>query len=420
VLLGKTREQKLHQIFITVPYIFFNFVLALTFIHFSMIRTFIKTIFINILFGLFLLEVSGFISIHYFNLGLPPGFVLKQNTPIVQDYNSLFGVWHPQNTQTRSIGPCWNVPYSFNSVGARDKERKLISDQQRFLLLGDSFFEGFGVPINRTFHQVLEQQTGIEFMPFAASGGFGPTQMQLMYDSLASNFDHTHLIVSLFVGNDFTDDDYEFQNALNHNEKRYKPYYENNNNSYSISYHDLKLEQSSWYYKNYSALSPSQVYLGTLNNQDSFLGKINQINKDFSYGRALVSTFVKKMNTLNIEQKEQVFFSELNSKYLQKYAYVLSKIRETAKGKKVIVLLIPNYAEVSKIKNNKNYNKLSPEVTKICKTLDFKLIDLTSDTSSPYFTENINLPCDGHWSVKGHEIVAGIIKTKLKEWQYLP
>jgi hypothetical protein len=295
---------------------------------------FIKTVLINVIIWLLFLEVSGFIGIRFFHLGQPPSYVQKQYIPVVQDFNSLFGAWHPPNTQTQSVGPCWDVAYNFNTAGARDKERNLKSKNDRFLLIGDSFFEGFGVPLENTFHQVLEKQTGVEFMPFATSGGFGPTQMQLMYDSLASKFDHSHLIISLFVGNDFTDDDYEFQKALNLSEKRYKPYYEPNGSGYQLSYHDIKLSQSAWFYKNYTTQSPGQVFADVIKNSDSFAGKTNQLNKDFSYGRALVSTFVKKMNTLNLAQKEQVFFNELNAEQLKKYAFVLSKIREKAKEKK--------------------------------------------------------------------------------------
>jgi hypothetical protein len=83
-------------------------------------------------------------------------------------------------------------------------------------------------------------------------------------------------------------------------------------------------------------------------------------------------------------------------------------------------MLIPNFGELHKIKTDKGYNKLSPEIKTICKNLGINLLDLTVDINSPYFTQKINLPCDGHWSKTGNEIVAKMVKTKLEEWKYLP
>jgi hypothetical protein len=147
-----------------------------------------KFIFVNSLVFFILLEFVAFIMIQCFHNGLPPEAYLAVNETVVEDRDQTFGVWHKANSATTAIGPCWSVNYTFNSAGARDAERKLNTAKPRFLLLGDSFFEGYGVAYINRFQQILEKKTGTEFMSFASSGNFGLTQMQLLYDSLACKY----------------------------------------------------------------------------------------------------------------------------------------------------------------------------------------------------------------------------------------
>jgi lysophospholipase L1-like esterase len=381
-----------------------------------------KNIIINSLVLLVLLEVFGFVIIKYFHVGMPPNAYLYQNQPIVSDRNQTFGVWHKPNSQTTTTGPCWSVQYAFNSAGARDTQRTINANKSRFLLIGDSFFEGYGVRHEDQFQQILEQKTHTEFMSFASSGNFGLTQMQLMYDTLASKYEHNYLIISFFPFNDFNDDNYEYckTNATYNN--RYRPYYtKNQNNTYSLKYLTTKLEDSEWYYKNYKQKTKTDNFKEIINGEQSIFGKINTINKNFSFGRAIVSHLIKTLAGAKYQKQNKIkseVFEKINQEEIEKYFYVLNKIKTKTKSKKIILLTIAHPLDYINYQQTKS-NKLGVLINNYCTTNNIKTIDLLEELKTYPNLPELSLPCDGHWSAKGHQVVADILQKKLTDWGYL-
>jgi hypothetical protein len=130
------------------------------------------------------------------------------------------------------------VEFKFNSVGARDKERQ-IESPKRWIVLGDSMTEGFGIEESERFTNILEESLGWEFANFATLGDFGPLQYLLLYKHLAKQFEHHGVIVGLLPFNDFTDNDSEWwKNRGRYDQKRYRPYsiLSKDNRSYTIIY----------------------------------------------------------------------------------------------------------------------------------------------------------------------------------------
>ncbi len=64
------------------------------------------------------------------------------------------------NSRGRSVTKEWDVPYSINSLGLRDKEYPVRKDKgaYRILVIGDSFAEGYGVKAEDSFAKVLERK----------------------------------------------------------------------------------------------------------------------------------------------------------------------------------------------------------------------------------------------------------------------
>ena len=58
-----------------------------------------------------------------------------------------WGSWHKANTTDRHQSTCFDVRYASNAIGARDTEFEHVKPggQTRYVLIGDSFAEGFGV-----------------------------------------------------------------------------------------------------------------------------------------------------------------------------------------------------------------------------------------------------------------------------------
>ena len=139
------------------------------------------------------------------------------------DINPDFGVWHRPNGHFFHQGGCFNVQYTTNSYGARDVERSLHSTQPRTVVLGDSFVEGLGVADQYRLTNILEKETGREYLNFGTGGDFGPLQYALLYKTLAAKFDHNLVLVGVLPDNDFRDMDPAW--GKTHHQGRYRPYY---------------------------------------------------------------------------------------------------------------------------------------------------------------------------------------------------
>ena len=95
------------------------------------------------------------------------------------DINPAFGVWHSPNGHFIHKSGCYSVAYDTNSYGARDVERNLHSAAPRTIVLGDSMIEGIGQPDEKRLTNILEKETGEEYLNFGTGGNFGPLQYAL-------------------------------------------------------------------------------------------------------------------------------------------------------------------------------------------------------------------------------------------------
>ncbi|SOE21963.1 hypothetical protein SAMN06298216_2413 [Spirosomataceae bacterium TFI 002] len=383
----------------------------------------LKVIVANVIIFGVLLELVSFVLIHFFEKAPYPYAYVKTYPFTVADMNPTFGVWHPSNTQTKSFGPCWRVNMNFNNVGARDIDRGLNSTKKRFLLIGDSFFEGYGVQENERFQNRLETRTGNEFMSFGTSGIFGLTQMSLLYDTLASKYDHDYLIISFFPKNDFDDDDWNIAKNLDQYNKRYRPYYlKDSSGSYQLEYHVDKLEDSEWYYKN---IQLNQSLLSQLRETITFKTdiktKLNSIHKSYFFSRALLRHIVRTnalKNSQNFQTLESKVFQEVDESQFDRFKYLMNRIQAKAKGKKLILLTIAHPLDYISYEQNGN-NLLGEKLDQFCSQNNIHHIDLLESLKDYPNKAELSLPCDGHWSSKGNEVVSDILYDEIKKFGYL-
>jgi hypothetical protein len=151
-----------------------------------------------------------------------------------------WGAWGIPNTVSRHVKKCFDVEYRFNSFGARDAERTDSArlPGNRWLVLGDSFVEGFGIAASERITNGLERRLGKEFMNFGMSGSFGPLQYLLLYRRLVEKFEHDGLIVGFLASNDFSDNNvaYWTETYGAAHARRYRPYLFSDGNGRSIRY----------------------------------------------------------------------------------------------------------------------------------------------------------------------------------------
>lgn len=138
-----------------------------------------------------------------------------------------WGTWHRPNAVTRDVSTCFSAIYRANAYGARDDDRPQQSGVGRTVVLGDSFIEGWGVQAAERLTNQLETKLERPMLNFGAAYHVGPLQYEILYQQLASEFDHDQVIVALLPANDFTDNDprYWRQERQRAFQSRYRPYY---------------------------------------------------------------------------------------------------------------------------------------------------------------------------------------------------
>jgi len=349
-----------------------------------------------ILFLFVLVELTMFFFTRFKDLpfGYPPYSFKINNESFVQDINKDFGVWHKPNITFHHQRSCFNVTYYTNSYGARDPERTKQSknNQPRVVVLGDSFVEGFGVERNRRLSTLLESKTGVEHLNFGTAGNFGTTQQAILYETLAMQFDHTHVIIGMLPDNDFSDD------SLTLGKKgfsdRYRPYYVGTYPNYKIIYFKDTLNEST---PNSRIGDPIKI--------------IKSYLRSFTFSYNLLSYIKRVMPYLEENSKLYSGYFDFSEEEFLKARFSIEKIVRLANdsGKKVLLFTIPTYSDFLRAKDSAS-TPLNSRLSKLSKSIGFEYVDLLPNMklNTPAY-EDYFLPCDGHWNPYGNKIATDIL-----------
>ena len=129
--------------------------------------------------------------------------------PMVWGYDAELGWGHIAGASGRMLSPEFDVEVRINSRGLRDREYGAQKPRsvRRILVFGDSFAEGWGVPIDHSFSEKLESDSGngershiIEVLNFGVAG-FGTDQELLLFRRQGIRY-HPDDVVVLFYAND--------------------------------------------------------------------------------------------------------------------------------------------------------------------------------------------------------------------------
>ena len=122
-----------------------------------------------------MLELASFLYIKYINtnIQMPSYSFVNVNSKFWTFNDEYFGVCHHPSSTYLHKKACFTETYASNAYGMRDKERTKTADQQRVVILGDSFIEGWGNKTEDRLSNLLEAKTGKEVLNFGTSGGFG-------------------------------------------------------------------------------------------------------------------------------------------------------------------------------------------------------------------------------------------------------
>lgn len=342
----------------------------------------------SILFSLGILELGLFLGARFLNLNMDqPGYSLDSvRYRFWADMDPVFGTWHQAHSKYHLKKSCIDVQYRANSYGARDVERLRHSRENRVVVLGDSFMEGYGVPDSKRVSNLLEQKTGISYLNFATSGGFGLTQEYLLYKSLAKYFDHQTVLVGILPFNDFLDDDPDFGEKVY--STRYKPYLVGEYPDYKIVYSNSNRGGRNWL--------------------KSFL---RGYTYTFNAIERLVAVMKVKHYMPDQNKKGYSGYYDYTPAQLDRMKYALEGIQREAKGKELVVFTIPVISDFIRFQEM-GRPKLVDELSRFAEAHGFRYLDLLPEMIDGDW-DRYKLACDNHWSEFGNKVVAGILYDKL-------
>lgn len=304
------------------------------------------------------------------------------------DINPAFGAWHRPNGHFVHKSGCYSVEYDTNSYGARDVERSVHSSAPRVIALGDSMIEGVGQPADKRLTNILERDTGREYLNFGSSS-FGPLQYALMYKTMASKFDHDLVLVGVVPDNDFHDMDYAYRKA-NGRSGEYRPFYADDLSVFYSGHFNPNAGEGFWdrveaFLRAYLA----SYHVGLFIDSRLYWWRLSPYSGYHDY------------NSVDIARLEKS----------------LSDIKATADehGAKVAVFLIPHAIDFQRV-HTTGTNPLGPLAEKWGVEHGIAVKDLLPEMDAASGGDFLAYSlCDGHWSERGNDAVAKILEPWIRQ-----
>lgn len=314
----------------------------------------------------------------------------------LDDIDTVVGVWHYPNASLRHVTVDFDVTYRSNSYGAQDIERSKKSDaSRRVVVLGDSYVEGFGVSRESRFTELLEKRTGIEHLNFGCSGCFGSIQEWLLYDNLASTFDHTDIFVFMLPFNDFGDNDPKDFPA-----KRYRPYLRKTDTGFEV-YYPVTFEQRQRVFRNWGVIIK------------------NTIDNHWYLANLLRWMTRQAKQKIQPQNKESVAVVNRYDRFrdidLERLLFTYEQIVKKAGSRRVTFFTIPSKEDYYWAKKNGYNFRLVQQLNEFAKRfpnaqyIDLLPLFLAHARDHKLDFDDYNHAHDGHWSAKGHTVVAEMI-----------
>jgi hypothetical protein len=298
--------------------------------------------------------VVSLVSLELFSFG-----ATKANLLLFNDYPEIYrsrlsgfewrtmkdpwGSWHKPNATGRHRSTCFDVRYASNAIGARDTEFEHVKPggQTRYVLIGDSFAEGYGVNFDDIAQTQLEKLMGVDIYNFGSDGYFGPVQYYLIYKDLAKQFEHNGVILFFLPANDFTDNDYAFWK--NFHPTWYRPYYKKlNDGQYNIFYPEQAVPTDE--YDEYDEAEGHTVKQSLIRNLMRYTFTFNTVR-----------TIKYLWASTPVEELGYSGYFDATREQQEAALYFVEKLVQEAAPRRVMILVIPNREDMKRIRSGKSY-----------------------------------------------------------------
>tara|TARA_Y100000591_G_C21808285_1_gene686292 strand:- start:35 stop:1042 length:1008 start_codon:yes stop_codon:yes gene_type:complete len=324
-----------------------------------------KKILISLLIFIFFFEFTSMIFTKYKLLIFNeiPKYSFKETNLFDWKEKDENGIdWHKKNFRSSHSTRCFDVNYEFNNIGARDVNDYFTNDPDKsIILIGDSFAEGYGVNIDKTFAKIVEKKTGKKVLNFGISGSDPKIQIEKFIND-GSNFNFDELIYFFLPSNDYLTESKKSDDTKN-----------------SLS--GFNLIKIKYDFAN-------------------FLARFT-----YSYNFLRSAAYLLEINFSNNFENLSYFYK--NHKNVDHTFEYINKI-VSYKDVKSYIIIIPIIHDININQKNKvNYKNLYwyKEINKLANLNNSKIVDLMDFTDfkikSKYFHS-----CDGHWSDFGNRFAA--------------
>ncbi|MGE0744585.1 MAG: SGNH/GDSL hydrolase family protein [Rhodospirillales bacterium] len=306
-----------------------------------------------------------------------------------------WGAWHKPSRRDRHAGACFAVDYVSNAAGARDSEFAPAKTPglARYLLIGDSFAEGYGVAIADTVQAVIEREAGVEVYNLGASGDLGPVQYDLLYRHFAPQFDHDGVIVLFFPGNDFTDNDPAAAKWAG--STRWRPYYRREGDGgYSIFYPE-------------GAARSGQVTA----ERPGTAARIQHFLLGYTYSMNTVRTVWYLLVSAKMQNFRYAGYFDAVPEQQEAALHFLDRTVAAAAGKPVHVVVVPDARDLARLRAGAGRADLPWHAglqRMAAAHPSLRVHDLAGEFVGQEDSKMF-LSCDPHWSAAGHAVAGRAI-----------
>lgn len=343
------------------------------------------------------------------------------------------------------------VRVRYSAAGWRDLERTVDNprDAFRYVVLGDSFMEGYSVDLEASFHRRIEalaRRDRIEAEAINLSaGGYGTLQEYLVFRDVGRGFAPDIVLLAFYLGNDVRNNSLALESRLGKNSIKAKsrPFLDPSDTStWRVTqvdydgawqrYRAAKAKQDSWLKraKNRSALVQATV---AAMGSDPAAQRPRRRSRGDSAGRRAAD--VERQLARNFALYG-VNYCQEPAEYSQAWtttSRILARLRDEVQGagSRLVVFTVPALHEVSEeaLRDPPDRELIcwqeSPAYARldaILRDLEIEHIDLLEhfrqgSEDAPYALFHKS---DRHWNESGHALAAGIVHSALKERGYLP
>jgi len=303
-------------------------------------------------------------------------------------YDSLLGWVHQPGQEGIFETPQFRTVVRINDKGLRDRQHtyERQNDEERVLVLGDSFAWGYGVEESERFSQLLEQSLGVEVINAGVSG-YSTDQELLWYKNEGIKYE-TDLVILVIAGNDVGDNDQQLVSTI-----YYKP-------RFVIEDGQLVLKGSP-----VPKTSPGGRFVYSVSQRSALAFFLVQRYFDVRslYAKSQVQSDQTELAVSGKNAKKEPF--ELT-------IALIDEIRNIAESQNAKFMIVTT---------DRWWNYPSEETyEEFVTTLQNEGFLVLDVESMPGFDrEEMLIPDDGHWNQAGHAYVAEKIKALIRAHQLL-